>query len=787
MEESSHAVSCPTFLSFVSLMSLMTLMRLMALKILRNEKTVLGTEDLKPSSPCVSGAVPVCLWLMTSLETFLPRLKKSRFFLPLLVALLGFGLGVGISSLPPFRVLELKSLDLRFRLGSHPERADTSVVLVDIDQNSLDFYSRQGNPWPWPREFYALLLDYLHAAEARTVSFDFDFSSPGIDRLEVDGAASDQEFANAIGRSQNVVLGTNLSIREHGDESGGQIDRRFVDPSFAAPPSTTVYDRATAPLSIFQASAARVGVTNFREDEDGIARRMQVVYPFTSGSLLQFSAAAYAVASGIPVAESRDLASRIPQDPSGHMLIYWYGKGGPDGVFRYYSAHALIHSSMKMRQGISPDLPLALFKGKHVIVGGSAAGLWDLKPTPFTSEQQYPGMEIQATILSNLLNRHFIREPSSWVTLFSTIAGVLIVAALFFRIRRVATASALVTLFGLVFLLGAFLLFRVGPYWMNIVQPLSAMAMTFVLAATVSYAVEGQQKRRLRKAFNRYMSPVVVTEILENVDQIELGGKAIEATVFFSDIKNFTTISEQHAPRELVAYLNQYFSLTSELILKNEAMLDKYIGDAIMAIFGAPIPRPDHATIACLTALEVQEALQKEFHDPNRDPHKPIFETRIGLHSGNMIVGNIGSNDRLDYTAIGDTVNLASRLEGTNKMFGSHIIISETTYDQARSAIEARPLDFIRVKGKTKPIRIFELLAKRGELPDDALKRVRAFEEGVELYRTRKFRDALTIFQEIQKTSPDDVPASLYVKRCSEIAGQDLPPEWDGVYVMTTK
>jgi adenylate cyclase len=724
---------------------------------------------------------------MTSLEPVLTRLKKSRSFLPVVVVLLGFALGVGVSSLSPFRVLELKSLDLRFRLASHPEWADTTVVLVDVDQNSIDFFTAQGISYPWPREFYALLLEYLHDAGASTVSFDYFFDTPGIDMMEVDGATSDREFADAIAKSGNVVLGTNISIREPEDQSGGSIEERFVDTSSPAPPSTRKFDRAAAPLAIFQASAAGLGVTNFKEDEDGITRRMRVLYPFTGGNIMQFAVAAYATANGIAVRESRQLAARIPQDGSGHMLICWYGKGGPDGVFRYFSAHSLIVSAVKMRNGRAPDVALALFKGKHVIVGGSAAGLWDLKPTPFTSIQQYPGMEIQATILSNLLNSHFISESADWLTMLLTFAGALVIGLLFFRIRRVVAASALVVLFIAAFLSLAFLLFRIGPYWVDVVRPISAMMATFVLAATVSYAVEGRQKRQLRKAFNRYMSPIVVSEILENVDEIELGGKAIEATVFFSDIKNFTTISERLAPRDLVAYLNEYFSLTCDLILKHEAMLDKYIGDAIMAIFGAPIPRPDHARVACLTALEIQAALAREFKDPNRDPRKPIFETRIGLHSGSMIVGNIGSNDRLDYTAIGDTVNVASRLEGTNKMFGSHIIISETTYDQTRDAIEARPLDFIRVKGKTQPIRIFELLAKRGELPETGLKMVRAFEEGVELYRTRKFRGALALFQEIQKTAPDDVPSALYIKRCTDLAAQDLPAEWDGVYVMTTK
>jgi adenylate cyclase len=345
----------------------------------------------------------------------------------------------------------------------------------------------------------------------------------------------------------------------------------------------------------------------------------------------------------------------------------------------------------------------------------------------------------------------------------------------------------LVALLGALWLIAAMAGFSLWSLWIPVIQPVLALVITFALAAVVSYASEGQQKRVLRRAFNRYFSPHVVADILDNAGEVELGGKTIEATVFFSDIKDFTSIAEKFTPKDLVHFLNAYFSLASDIILKNEAMLDKYIGDAIMAIFGAPIPRPDNAKVACLTALEIQEALAAHHSRPDRDPRMPTFVTRIGLHTGKMVVGNIGSSTRLDYTAIGDTVNLASRLEGVNKVFGTKIIISETTYAGAKEWVVARPLDFLRVKGKAIPVRIFELVGARGTVARPIEEKIVRFEEGLALYFAKDFSRAGKIFESILAGDPADGPSTTYVKRCAELAQVTLPDDWDGVYILTSK
>jgi adenylate cyclase len=737
---------------------------------------------------------------MISLRSIADTLQKSRRARVVTVALLGTGIGLGLSVTSLFDTLELQTLDIRFRYGAHAEWADTSIAMIAVDQNSLDFIERTwGMKWPWPREYYGLLLEYLERGKPRLVAFDYDFSQRDVDRLELDGAESDGAFAEAMARAGNVVLGLSLGNQETGDQPGDSVLAKHCWPPGVQTDHLSMYDRAGAPLLPFQEAAAALGVTNFSADDDGIARRAPLIYRYRTNRLPHFALACYeAVRAARNTQASSPAADRLqhgetavltdgPLDNDGNRLVYWYGRGGPDGVFRYYSIHSLILSAAKMRQGLLPDVPPDLFRDKMLVVGGTAAGLYDFKPTPFTYLEQYPGMEIQATLLSNLLNGHSITHLPWWLDALLTLLLAFGTAFIFFRVHRIAVAFLLVLVLGALYGAVAMLAFRVSSLWIPAVVPVFGIATTYALAAVESYAIEGRQKRVLRKAFNRYFSPNVVADILENADQLELGGKTIEATVYFSDIKDFTSIAENFTPKDLVLFLNEYFSLASDVILKNEAMLDKYIGDAIMAIFGAPIPRADNATVACLTALEIQSVLASHHARPDRDPRMPTFVTRIGLNTGKMVVGNIGSNSRLDYTAIGDTVNLASRLEGVNKLFGTTILISETTHDQAREAIVARQLDFLRVKGKAIPVRIYELVGARGQVRPAVLEKIGMFEEAIALYRSRKFAGASSLFQNILSLDPSDGPSTTFVQRCAELGRVELSEDWDGVFTLTSK
>ncbi len=679
--------------------------------------------------------------------------------------------------------VERETLDWRMRVASGARHPDSSVVIAAIDQNSLAFFQKNGVAWPWPREFYGILLDYLRAGGAKAVIFDMDFSQKDMDRLNVDATESDSTFASAIRRSGNVVLISVLT--KSGDSSAGAVDRKFL--LAGAPGSLDVpgSNSCVAALPEFQEGAGRMGAANYIVDVDGVARRIPLVFRLDNGCLPQLSLAAYAVGNSLSAAELTRFIHTIPVGDGGDYLINWYGKGGPQGVFKYYSISALIISAVQMKRGIAPEIGPDVFRNKYVIVGGSAIGLMDFVSTPFTSLEPFPGAEIHATILSNLLQRDYLKELSSPISMMIVLLFSLIAAGVFFRVKRAMVSTAVVIGACGLYAIAAFLLMSSSRLWLPLVSPEISALSAFAFAGVISYVTEGRQRRELRKLMNRYLSPDVVDEISSDPETVDFKGKEVEATVFFSDIRDFTSVSERLQPRELVENLNEYFTLATELILNNGAMLDKYIGDAIMAVFGAPLPRQDHAALACLTALRVQSTLSGYYS--RRGGDKPAFQTRIGLNTGKMVIGNIGSTRRTDYTAIGDSVNLASRLEGANKEFGTKIIVSESTYDKARNVVEARELDLVQVKGKDLPVRIFELICEKGNLSREDAELYRTFHEGLEQYRRREWKKAESLFLEVLKNRPGDGPSVTYIARCKALSESGVPDDWNGVYRFKTK
>ncbi len=679
--------------------------------------------------------------------------------------------------------VERETLDWRMRAAAGSRRPDSSVVIAAIDQKSLTFFQKNGVAWPWPREFYGILLDYLHEGGARVVAFDMDFSQRDMDRLNVDAAASDSSFARAINSSGNAIL---ISVLTKNESSPDQtIDTSFSLPVSQVKAAAPRFTSCVAPLAEFQKGAAAIGVANYFVDVDGVARRMPMLFNLNGRIFPQLSLAAYAVGKRLTPAGLLRFINGVPTDHDGNYIVNWYGRGGPGGVFRYYSIGAMLLSAVQMKQGKTPEIPPSIFRNKYVIVGGTAIGLMDYVSTPFTSIEPFPGAEIHATMLSNFLQRDFISDPSGSTGYFLIAFLALLSAGILMRVKRVSLSVGIVVALCGSYAAAAFVLMTSFRIWLPLVGPETSALSAFAFAGVLSYVTEGRQRRELRRLMNRYISPDVVDEISADPDTVDLRGKEIEATVFFSDIRDFTSISERLQPRELVEYLNEYFTLTTELILNSGAMLDKYIGDAIMAVFGAPLPIQDHAAVACRTALRIQKTLLDYY--ASRGGERPVLETRIGLNTGKMVIGNIGSERRTDYTAIGDTVNLASRLEGVNKQFGTRIIISESTYEQARDSIEVRELDLVRVKGKNIPVRIFELVAEKGELAGDELKTFSEFNEGLKYYRAKEWEKATAAFENVLAAKPGDGPSSTYIARCRTLSSEGVPDDWDGVYSFKTK
>ena len=299
------------------------------------------------------------------------------------------------------------------------------------------------------------------------------------------------------------------------------------------------------------------------------------------------------------------------------------------------------------------------------------------------------------------------------------------------------------------------------------------------------YITEEREKKKIRGAFQYYLTASVINEMLKDPAKLKLGGDKKDLSVLFSDIRGFTTISEKLSPEELVHLLNEYLTAMTDIVFKYDGMLDKYMGDAIMAVFGAPLDQPDHARRACQTALDMMSELhrlQKKWQEEG----KPPLNIGIGINSGDMVVGNMGSQMRFDYTVMGDMVNLGSRLEGTNKEYGSNIIFSEFTYNAVKESMCCRELDWVRVKGKKLPVKIYELL---GEKKDESKFQefIATFEEGLAFYRAAKWDEAIAAFRKTLSIRPEDAASLLYIERCKNLKENPPPAPWDGVFTMTRK
>jgi adenylate cyclase len=350
--------------------------------------------------------------------------------------------------------------------------------------------------------------------------------------------------------------------------------------------------------------------------------------------------------------------------------------------------------------------------------------------------------------------------------------------------------KAVVGIFVFLLTVGAFIVLNLFVFsrlniWMNLTYPLLTMIAIYFGVTIYRYVTEEREKKKIRGAFQYYLTASVINEMLKDPTKLKLGGDKKDLSVLFSDIRGFTTISEKLTPEELVHLLNEYLTAMTDVVFKYEGMLDKYMGDAIMAVFGAPLDQPDHAKRACLTALHMLSelrGLQKKWQEEG----KPVLNIGVGINSGDMVVGNMGSEMRFDYTVMGDMVNLGSRLEGINKEYGSNIIFSEFTYNTVRDSMCCRELDMVRVKGKKLPVKIYELLGEK-KAESKWKEFINAFEEGLALYRAAKWDDAMAVFRKVLAIKPEDAASQLYIERCKNL--KENPPQapWDGVFTMTRK
>lgn len=758
---------------------------------------------------------------------------------------------LGDRSTPLFDFLkrfEYDTLDTRFRYRpAQYARPDSRIVIVAVDQRSQEVFGK----WPFSRKYFGEMLDALHEDGAKVAAFDITFDKPDQTaapiralwaKLERDKQAghppdpklaaqvadlakefdSDAQFAAALRRFGPVVLGNFfLEPQEVRGIDGAVLDkyaemvqwhalnRTALNPATGKTDFAALLDNYQMEGTLYSATIANIpelappendektaiGFFNISSDADGVLRRSLLVLPFGRtnnpddidlyGSLevqtlrlyLSLKTEQVTVNYGPAGVAAVQLGDKLTIRPDylGRTVINYRG---PRGTYPYYSIADVVQH--KFATGT--------FKDKIVLVGASATGIGDLRTPPYGGID-YPGMEVHANVIDNMLNNGFlVRGP--YQILLDLVLILILGLPLGFALALLSPRwiwfglGLLIPFTGLVYF--AFL----RGWWLNFTLPAGTLTVNVLMVSLYRALVEEKEKRRIRNFFAHYVNAEVVRRLLENPQLVE--PRKTEITVMFSDIRGFTTISEKLDAQELALFLNGYLSDMTRLVFDTNGTLDKYIGDAVMAFWGAPIEDPAHAIQACTAAIQMMKRV-RELQKKWSAEGKPALDIGIGLNSGAASVGNMGSELQYGYTALGDTVNLSSRLEGLNKEYGTHIIVNESTHAGAQdSGFLFRELDLIRVKGKLQPVTIYELYGHRLDLQqvgalEEAEARIEQFNEARKLYRQRRWAEAQRIFRAILDRWQDDGPSLVYLKRCEEYLAEEPLEDWDGVFTMTHK
>lgn len=618
-------------------------------------------------------------------------------------------LGLYVSGAPFIQWLENKSIDWRFAWRG-PVAATGDVVIAAIDDKSL---SREGR-WPWPREKVAKLVQQIQSATPNVIALDIIFSEP---------AAGDDDLARALRESKSSILGYYF-YQSPNELKKAEVSPDVLQQSFdsilpAALPSIT--GRAgqflemagvVANLPTLARAAAAQGYFNVMPDPDGSVRRFYLmasfrdkIFPFMGLEALSrheggFDPVLVADASGN--LEGIAVGKRfIPTTPQGAVWVNY--RGGPES-FHVISATDILAGNFSKEA----------LAGKTVLVGATAVGIYDLRVTPISPNM--PGIVAEANLIDMLYRGDFL-ESTLWTALWNGIALTIVPLMLglaLFRLRLLSGVGvALVAIAAYIYC--SYHLF-VNGHVVALATPSLEWLMVMMGITTYRGWTEERQKRVIRRAFQSYLHPRIVEELTEHPERLKLGGERMNCTMLFCDVKNFSTISEKMDPENLTRMMNQFFDPVCQAIMAEGGYIDKLIGDAVMAVFGAPVANPQHALQACRAALAMQKVVRDLEPQFQKEFGIQEFKLRIGVHSGPVVVGNVGTSQRLNYTVMGDTVNLASRLEGANKELGTDILISQATYEGAMPHITATFVDTIQVKGKEEQVKVYSLL--QSESPD---------------------------------------------------------------------
>ncbi|BBO21648.1 MAG: guanylate cyclase [Rhodocyclaceae bacterium] len=737
-----------------------------------------------------------------------------RFALGFVVLLLLLGHAARVYQLGFINRLDAIIYDTKVRL-TMPQGVDERIAILDIDEKSLGELGR----WPWGRDRMSQLVKKLFDQHGIVIlGFDVVFAEPddssglkvleGLAKSELKDVAQyqsalrallpqldhDGRFAETL-KGRPVILGYYFSGRSGGVSSGAIPPPVLPEGSFTGRNIPfTVWAHYGGNLEQFQKAALSGGHFNPLVDFDGISRRVPLLAEYQGAYYEALSLAMVRALLGQPKVapwypeagwfssksyqgmEAIDLPTtrgtlRIPVDDNVSALIPYRGY---QGSYRYYSISDIMADRLKPGE----------LKGKIALIGTTAPGLLDLRATPVG--EAYPGVEIHANLISGMLDGAIKQKPSYVLgaeVVILLLSGLVMVFLLpLLNPLRATLASLLV----LLFVVTVNLFFW---HYGNLVLPLGTgllmVLALFALNMSYGYFVESRTKRQFTDLFGQYVPPELVEEMSRNPESYSMDGRKEELTVLFSDVRGFTTISEGLTPDELTRLMNEYLSAMTEVIRKNRGTLDKYIGDAIMALWGAPVADPQHAKHAVLTAMAMQQALpavNKAFAAKGW----PEIRIGVGVNTGDMTVGDMGSAVRKAYTVMGDAVNLGSRLEGITKQYGVGILVGEGTRKAIKDLV-FREVDRVQVKGKEEPVAIYEPIGLEGEVPKAVLDELKLWNQALRHYRSQEWDQAEVALLNLSRLAPERALYGKYMERVAQLRKAPPEPEWQGVWKFETK
>jgi adenylate cyclase len=685
--------------------------------------------------------------------------------------------------------LEGQLLDVRFQLRpAGPPSA--AIVLVPIDDRSL----REIGRWPWSRALIAQIVQRLAEAGARTIALDLLLAEPerrdvpaaALENLRgqvrareragdpaqpaeiearlgalLDQADGDRQLARALEHAGNVVLPFSFGAGHAGERLPAPVSASAIrivrQPPGRAPPRPAAEPGVLAPIPALAAAAAGLGHGDIPLSPDGAARFERPVVAFGDQYLPSFALQAARQYLGVGrdqvqllLGEGIVLGDHVLPTDEAMLIPVNYRR---PGTFETVPVARLL-------QGGVDDAALA---GKLIVIGGSAAGVGDHFRSPYVPD--LPGFERHAAMIDDILRQDLLIRPRLALPLGlgTVVLGGLVIGGLASRLGVIGATLGFVALIGVV-VAGNFWAFLGHGLWLDLLLPLAGLALVYGITLADRYFIGERQERRLRAAFKHYLSPALVDQVARDPALLRLGGEQKELTVLFADLRQSTRLAAALAPARFAELLNEVLEVLTGALFEQAGMLDKFTGDGLLAVFGAPLAQPDHALRACHAALAMQAQMQPLQARWSR-PDLPPLEVGIGINSGPMIIGNMGSRERFNYTVIGDEAHLGARLEAANKDFRTRILISEATWRAVSDRLAARELDLVTFRGIDRPVGVFELLGER-PLPAPRARQIELFAAALAAYRSGQWANAQTRFEQVLALDPDDWPSQLYLERC---------------------